>query len=71
MSRYRITETSFIDNRLVSPGEEVSVDARLFPAELWHPLDASARKASSKAGFTAPAESGADSDGGLREPGSL
>jgi hypothetical protein len=42
MAKYRITELSFIDNRLVQAGEEIETNAT--PANHWEPLDKKAEK---------------------------
>jgi hypothetical protein len=70
MPRYRMKETSFIDNRLVREGEEIDVAARHVPAEHWTPLDPAARKAYAKAGFKVIGPESATADDEGSEPGS-
>lgn len=43
MPRYRINETSFIDNMLVQAGTEIDSDAT--PSPHWEPLDKPGEKA--------------------------
>ncbi|AQW29125.1 hypothetical protein JK151_08870 [Ralstonia syzygii subsp. celebesensis] len=43
MPRYRINELSFIDNKLVQPGDEIDSDAT--PSPHWEPLDKPGEKA--------------------------
>ncbi|WP_369952272.1 hypothetical protein [Ralstonia syzygii] len=43
MPRYRINELSFIDNKLVQPGDEIDSDAT--PSAHWEPLDKPGEKA--------------------------
>ncbi len=47
MPRYRIEELSFIDNKLVHPGDEIETESP--PAAHWTPLDKDAKKASAEA----------------------
>lgn len=56
MARYRVLERSFIDNRLVEPGEEVEYEG--LPGHNLEPLDKAAKAAAAKAPRPEDAEPG-------------
>ena len=45
MAKYTVTETSFIDGRIVREGEEIVVSDLVKPGPHWQPQDEAARKA--------------------------
>ena len=45
MAKYIVTETSYIDGRLVQEGEEIVVSDLIHPGPHWVPQDEAARKA--------------------------
>ena len=45
MAKYLITDTSYIDGKIVNEGEEIVVSDLVKPGPHWAPQDESARKA--------------------------
>ena len=45
MAKYIVTETSYIDGKLVQAGEEIVVSDLMRPGPHWEPQDDAARKA--------------------------
>ena len=45
MAKYRISETSYIDGKIVNADEEIVVSDLLRPGPHWEPQDDAARKA--------------------------
>ncbi len=45
MAKYIVTETSFIDGKIVNEGEEIVVADETKPGPHWTPKDEAARKA--------------------------
>ncbi len=50
MARYRVTEASYIDGRLLQPGDEIATADGLIPGPHLTPLDDAARRAVKAAG---------------------
>lgn len=50
MPRYKIHQQSFIDERLVEPGQEVETHARHKPGPHWEPMDDQAKEIVAKHG---------------------
>lgn len=48
MPRYRIHQTSWIDDKTVEPGQEVDVSERHVPGPHWEPLDEKAKAIAEK-----------------------
>ena len=46
MAKYSVTETSYIDGKIVAAGEDVVVSDLIRPGPHWVPQDEAARKAS-------------------------
>ena len=45
MAKYSVTETSYIDGKIIAEGEEIVVSDLTIPGPHWVPLDEAARKA--------------------------
>lgn len=48
MPRYRIHQTSYIDDRVIDAGQEIEADARHVPGPHWEPLDDAAKALAKK-----------------------